>query len=428
MTLRSGAQSVRPDMAREWERALERQLALIDYLGTGHAAVWTNLFTRLYRSQLAPEPFRKDVLSALGHADTYFVSDEMTSLVEKASMSIGDPVLEAHVPFTPSGFAYFQRPITVWWTDESRYEYDSVHGRRYWVGEPTAFGSPPRDAKQVMQVRGILWQWKRGGVIPVVDGQMKSPVDGVAWWLFGYDTQLSNYQAWMEDPRDPEMVERMTAQINRDKQTAGQIDANDDVETVDAAEIVRWADRIDDLCYEHGVESFRPAPDGLMMIEASSWTAGQAWNELSEAEWVAGMEQGRDVHEIESASHVWFQVARVRRFMYALWSIMAQPISTPMSQTPNRDYRRRWERTVTTPPNYGDVRVVTLRRSAQAGPAESDELFGREFSHRWIVRGFWRNQWYPSEGVHRLIWIDSYVKGPEDKPLIIKDSVYEVVR
>jgi hypothetical protein len=61
------------------------------------------------------------------------------------------------------------------------------------------------------------------------------------------------------------------------------------------------------------------------------------------------------------------------------------------------------------------------------GPHETEDEFGREWSHRWVVRGHWREQWYPSEGVHRLIWIEAFVKGPEDRPLIIKDTVFSVV-
>lgn len=46
-----------------------------------------------------------------------------------------------------------------------------------------------------------------------------------------------------------------------------------------------------------------------------------------------------------------------------------------------------------------------------------------EWSHRWLVRGHWRQQWYASEGVHRAIYINPHIKGPEDKPLIVRDKV-----
>jgi len=35
-------------------------------------------------------------------------------------------------------------------------------------------------------------------------------------------------------------------------------------------------------------------------------------------------------------------------------------------------------------------------------------------------RAAWHDQWYPSEQIHRQIWISPYVKGPEDKPLIVR--------
>ena len=41
-----------------------------------------------------------------------------------------------------------------------------------------------------------------------------------------------------------------------------------------------------------------------------------------------------------------------------------------------------------------------------------------EYAHQWIVRGHFRNQFYPSEKTNRLIWIDPYKKGPEGAPLL----------
>ena len=47
------------------------------------------------------------------------------------------------------------------------------------------------------------------------------------------------------------------------------------------------------------------------------------------------------------------------------------------------------------------------------------------WTHRWLVDGFWRSQWFPSLGRHRQIWISPYVKGPEDLPLVIKKRYYK---
>jgi hypothetical protein len=64
------------------------------------------------------------------------------------------------------------------------------------------------------------------------------------------------------------------------------------------------------------------------------------------------------------------------------------------------------------------VVVVKLRREQ----GERHEPTGEEgnYSHRWIVGGHWRNQWYATESIHRQIWISPYVKGPEDRPLIVR--------
>jgi hypothetical protein len=69
-----------------------------------------------------------------------------------------------------------------------------------------------------------------------------------------------------------------------------------------------------------------------------------------------------------------------------------------------------------------EILVVELRRKTQASEPSGEQ---RNFSHRFIVHGFWRRQWYPSLGMHRQKYIADYVKGPDDKPLIIKKRVWQ---
>lgn len=47
----------------------------------------------------------------------------------------------------------------------------------------------------------------------------------------------------------------------------------------------------------------------------------------------------------------------------------------------------------------------------------------REWRHRWVVRGHWRNHWYPSLKDHRPVWISPYLKGPADAPLLGGEKV-----
>lgn len=63
------------------------------------------------------------------------------------------------------------------------------------------------------------------------------------------------------------------------------------------------------------------------------------------------------------------------------------------------------------------IRVVQLRRSETRGYTPPTEHEAREWSCQWVVRGHWRQQYFPTKAEHRPIWITPHVKGPENKPL-----------
>lgn len=74
-----------------------------------------------------------------------------------------------------------------------------------------------------------------------------------------------------------------------------------------------------------------------------------------------------------------------------------------------------------------EVNVVKLRvivRHAHHG--ESSEPV--DWHCRWFVHGHWRDQYYPSEQCNRPIWITTYLKGPENKPIKDASKVFAVVR
>lgn len=70
-------------------------------------------------------------------------------------------------------------------------------------------------------------------------------------------------------------------------------------------------------------------------------------------------------------------------------------------------------------------RVIELRRP-RTHEADPDGERSRDvkWTHRWIVGGHWRQQWYPSIGGHRQRWIGAYEKGPENLPLVIRERVW----
>jgi hypothetical protein len=101
------------------------------------------------------------------------------------------------------------------------------------------------------------------------------------------------------------------------------------------------------------------------------------------------------------------------RFVQALWRLMQQTITETHQHRPERATRRRAAR-ADMPERY--VTVIRLRRPRRP-QGDDHEPKAVEWTHRWLVEGHWRQQWYPSLSTHRSIWISPYVKGPDDKPL-----------
>lgn len=116
----------------------------------------------------------------------------------------------------------------------------------------------------------------------------------------------------------------------------------------------------------------------------------------------------------------------IGRLVLSFWALSQQRIAQPERGAVDRPGRRRAARAGFVIPEDG-VRVVTLRRP-ETRTTISDDSGLVEWSHRWIVSGHWRNQWYPATDQHRPRWIAPYEKGPEGKPLVLKDRVYRWVR
>lgn len=112
------------------------------------------------------------------------------------------------------------------------------------------------------------------------------------------------------------------------------------------------------------------------------------------------------------------QSAALCKYARAMWTLMQQPLASTGEAQPYRALRRRLEKAGQPP---APVTVVTLRRRKEA--AHAGDGTPVDWSHRWVVRGHWRNQWHPRLKQHRAMWINEHVKGPDDKPLVVKDKV-----
>lgn len=116
----------------------------------------------------------------------------------------------------------------------------------------------------------------------------------------------------------------------------------------------------------------------------------------------------------EAAAPEWHWTVSI---ITAVWLLTQQrTIATPREIQQDRAGRRHAERHGYTP---SPVRLIDLR----GGGGSSTNTSDRSYQHQWIVRGHWRQQWYPAREVHRPIWIAPHAKGPADAPLIGGDKV-----
>lgn len=109
--------------------------------------------------------------------------------------------------------------------------------------------------------------------------------------------------------------------------------------------------------------------------------------------------------------------AGMGQILAALAFLAAEVVDVETSAVPRPD-RRAIKKA--RQPEPGPVKVVRLRRASQADEPQTADSAVSKYSVRWLVSGHLRNQWYPSLGRHKLIYIPPHMKGPEDAPL--KDS------
>lgn len=111
------------------------------------------------------------------------------------------------------------------------------------------------------------------------------------------------------------------------------------------------------------------------------------------------------------------------RLIHALWLLMNQTIVTVEDENLTGPFKRRAVR------KNLPQRVTVIRLRRKAHPSVGGGESHIEWQHRWITRGHWR--WQPcgtGRNERRRIWINAYIKGPEDMPLKQSDKVYSLVR
>lgn len=103
------------------------------------------------------------------------------------------------------------------------------------------------------------------------------------------------------------------------------------------------------------------------------------------------------------------------RWIYTALYLMAQRLAIQMKLPLDRATRRRALREGH--PELEEIRIISLRKLEAARLKAQSEPHLVDWQWQWEVRGHWRNQFYRAANEHRPVFIEAYIKGPEDKPL-----------
>jgi len=128
---------------------------------------------------------------------------------------------------------------------------------------------------------------------------------------------------------------------------------------------------------------------------------------------------GVTVHKHDDHPYLGYAARWERSFVEAVGHRMSM-LSEPHYERMPRPERRAIQRTGV------PYRLLQLRTPERA--TESTGTTHVNWSKRWAVRGHWRNQPYgPRDNpTYRQKWIDPYIKGPEDMPLDIRPTVFNL--
>lgn len=76
--------------------------------------------------------------------------------------------------------------------------------------------------------------------------------------------------------------------------------------------------------------------------------------------------------------------------------------------------------------NDDAVEIVHLTRRSRGEGERQGSRVPTIRASQWKVRGHYRNQWYPSLGEHRRLWIADHTAGPSDAPMRERQRVYVI--
>jgi hypothetical protein len=145
--------------------------------------------------------------------------------------------------------------------------------------------------------------------------------------------------------------------------------------------------------------------------------------------WLSSMPEdtsGMTVAELEDYSRSAGRQEQAERALVVTWLLMGQTLASSEEVRPSKAAMKNLRRL--DPNLLMGVRYVQLRHRGSGPEEHAEGEAGRSYRFRWIVRGHWRNHWYPSEQRHRPIWIRPHEKGPDGAPLLDPEKLVNVLR
>ena len=340
-----------------------------------------------FADSLASHIFRRTVDDEIiSRADTVYLSDELHELVDTASESMPDEVLFRTDLYTPCAMVFLERPIYV--EVNAGCMADDIDGL---VDKVLHYGGTVEGTRKYTQADGGF-----------IEGKDIYEIVAFSWG----DTE-SVYPYALSEIR--EKYGDGSREYEEALNSVRYVDSDGTEYPLEAISVCVYgriiSSEIDGLTMtvKHKMLSSK-----ITLMDTYIFMYGER-----------GLELENETLEEVMNEPTYDRYRKSRRFLIALLRLMNEYVEIETNRAP-RAFSRRGARAGRV--NHESVTTLALRRALYG---DSDSGTGRKVSLAHLVRGHWRNQWYPSQQMHRARWINAHRRGGSatdevvDKPRIV---------
>lgn len=355
------------------------------HLGYYRASINNGLTGSLSRRDLEAEMKASETYSLvsteldntiLTRADTVFLTDDLRELVKTAEATMPDEILFETDVYTPCGFVVMETPLPMDIMSRARAsEYDELvelvrkHGGR--IDGERLFEAPDEHGDYIglehWDIQAFAW-----GNVDSVTPEALADVERK------YGRTSKEYE-FASREFHPHKVDDRALYVR----VYGTMTST----TIDGVNL--------------DVPDMRTAP--LRLMDMYVFFYGEDGPRTEDS--IYGVDKLDDTHEMGLDS--WQRSREIRRFLVALFRLMEEYVDIDKTSI-----HRAFGKRATRSGRVGDVRNVTVLSLRRAlGDNEDGSGAGHKVTLAHLVRGHWRNQWYPSQKQHRAKWIRAHRRG-----------------